>query len=221
MELQRSFMRMVMIGKDDEFERKPTPLSGMPDLLDRFMKRLAASFDMPVTVLFGESPAGLNATGASEIRNYYDRIKSRQKTDLLPQLRRLLRLLFIAKKGPTSGAVPKKWSIAFRSLWQPTDQETADAYAKFAAGDTANVNAGTLAPEEVAISRYGGRKFGTTIRIETEGRQKFLDANPPGDLKAEAAAAGELGPDGKPKPPPPVVAKPSEKTPTPVAAPKA
>lgn len=211
MELQRSFMRMVMIGENDEFERKPTPLSGLADVLDRLCKRLAAAADMPVTILFGESPAGLNATGASEVRNYYDRIKSRQKTDLLPQLRRILRLIFLSRKGPTKGKEPEKWSITFRPLWQATETETAEAYSKFSAGDASNVNAGILEPEEIAISRYGGRKFGTVVRIETESRQKFLDAHPPGEAKAEGIESGDLLPDGTAKPKPPIVAAPGAK----------
>jgi hypothetical protein len=173
---------------------------------------------MPVTVLFGESPAGLNATGASEIRNYYDRIKSRQKTDLLPQLRQVIRLLMLAKRGPTKGKLPDKWSVTFRPLWQPTEGEIADAYSKFAAGDAANVNAQILEPEEIAISRYGGRKFSTVVRVKTESREKFLEQNPPGEAKAAAIESGELGPDGKPKPPPPPA--PGAK-PDPAAAPKA
>lgn len=218
MEMQRSFMRMVLIGKDDEFERKPTPLSGLPDTLDRLCKRLAAAFDMPVTILFGESPAGLNATGASEVRNYYDRIKSRQKTDLLPQLRRILHLLFVSKRGPTKGVEPEKWSVTFRPLWQPTEQETAESYSKFAAGDASNVNAGILEPEEIAISRYGGRKFGTVVRIETESREKFLRDNPPGEAKAAGIESGDLNPDGTPKAPPPPA---GGKGDPPPAAPKA
>jgi phage-related protein (TIGR01555 family) len=225
MEMQRSFMRMVLIGKDDEFERKPTPLSGLPETLDRLSKRLAAAADMPVTILFGESPAGLNATGSNEVRNYYDRIKARQKTDLLPQLRRILRLLFLSKRGPTGGVEPEKWNVTFRSLWQPTDQETATAYQAFAAGDASNVNAGILEPEEIAISRYGGRKFGTVVRIQTESREKFLAENPPGEAKAAGIESGDLNPDGSakvPPPPPPGSAPASGKEPpADPAAPKA
>lgn len=196
MEMQRSFMRMVMIGEDDEFERKPTPLSGLPDMLDRFAKRLAASGDIPVEILYGESPAGLNATGSNTVRNYYDRIKSKQREDVQPALRYLLRLLFLSKAGPTRGKLPKTWSVTFRPLWQPTEGEIAEAYAKFAAGDTANVNSGVLEPEEIAISRFGGRRFGTYVRIDTKGREKFLRENPPGEHTereaAEESAATEV-----------------------------
>ena len=51
----------------------------------------------------GQAPAGLNATGDSEIRWFYDRVAARQRRELQPALKRLVKLLFLSKRGPTKG----------------------------------------------------------------------------------------------------------------------
>jgi phage-related protein (TIGR01555 family) len=63
-DMSRSVARAVLIDADDEeFERKEIAMTGYSTMLEKFMVRLAAAADMPVTKLMGQSPAGLNATG--------------------------------------------------------------------------------------------------------------------------------------------------------------
>src|SRR4029077_19739346 len=82
--------------------------------------------EMPVTLLYGRSPAGMNATGESDIRGWYDSVSDAQHDTLKPRLTRLITLLFLAKDGPTQGRVPDRWCLEFNPLWQPTDKELAD-----------------------------------------------------------------------------------------------
>jgi phage-related protein (TIGR01555 family) len=70
MELMRSILRGVIIDKDEEWSRQSTAVTGLSDLLDKLTFRLAAAASIPVTLLFGQAPAGLNATGDSDVRNY-------------------------------------------------------------------------------------------------------------------------------------------------------
>ena len=78
-----------------------------------FLQVAAGAADIPVTRLLGQSPAGLSATGESDVRNYYDMIAARQELDLRPQLERLDRLICWSE-GIDEGAL----SFAFRPLWQ-------------------------------------------------------------------------------------------------------
>jgi hypothetical protein len=54
----RSITGMVMIDSEEEFSRVTTPISGFPEMLDRFCNRLAAAVKIPVTILMGQAPAG-------------------------------------------------------------------------------------------------------------------------------------------------------------------
>lgn len=162
MEYARSTVRAVVIDADgEEFERKQTPVQGLPDLLDRFATRLAASADIPVALLMGMSPAGLNATGNFDIRTFYDRVKARQNKRLKPALEKLCRIAFAALRIKE----PDNWSIEFRPLWQPTDKEVAETMNTQANTDEKYQLMGVLAPKEIREQRFGGRRWNMNTRV--------------------------------------------------------
>lgn len=191
-ELSRSICRMLLLDAEESFERQATPVAGLKELLTEYGVRLSAAAEMPVTVMMGISPAGLNATGASDIRNWYDSIRRKQEKVLRPALNRLLTLLFLAKDGPTKGREPEKWRVEFRPLWQLTEVEAADLRKKQAETDKLYIDAGVLSPEEVAISRWGTGRYSTETVIDWEERERFakeLEA----EEEEEATAALEEG----------------------------
>lgn len=97
-DLGRSVMRAVMVDAEaEDFKREPTSFAGIPDLMDRQMQRVASAAKMPVTKLFGRSPAGMNATGESDIRMWLDQIRSMQENELGPKIKRLYTLMAKAK----------------------------------------------------------------------------------------------------------------------------
>lgn len=167
-ELSRSTARAVLIDAEEEFERKQTPVSGLPDLLDRFSTRLAAAADMPLTLLMGQSPAGLNATGESDIRFFYDRVKSSQRKRVLPPLRRFFTVAMASKRK-----LPKKWSLEFKPLWQPSEAEQATARFTQAQTDAIYEGMGAITAEEVAVSRFSGDDYSFHTSVDFDGRRKF------------------------------------------------
>lgn len=190
---------MIVIDKDEEVDMESTSVAGLADLLDKMAVRVSAAARMPVTVLMGISPAGLNATGASDIRNWYSKVTSQQKKVLLPALKRVLKLLFLAQDGPTDGQEPEDWRIRFLPLWEPTDQESAQVRKTQAETDHIYMTDGVLSPEEVGISRFGGAEYSTETTIDVEARKEGGAALTPADnaeaeaeqAKQEAAAAAQ------------------------------
>lgn len=157
LDTHRSVLRTIALdaggadGKNAEtFERSQTPFGGIPDLLDKVMLRLAAAADMPATVLFGRAPAGMNATGESDLRNWYDALGSLQTKDLGPKLKRVYRLLALAKSGPLGGK-DVKWTLKFHPLQSPTDKELAETRLANAQRDQIYIDFGVVKPEEVAV----------------------------------------------------------------------
>lgn len=176
-------------------------MAGLPETLSALAVRLAAAADIPVTLLLGQSPAGLNATGDSDLRNYYDRRRSDQRSKVLPAVKRIVRLVFLSKLGPTKGREPKKWGIEFRPLWTPSLKEEAEIRKLDADADKARVDSGVLMPEEIAIARYSGSRYGREIRIDVSGRKKFLEENPAGEPR-EPDPAADPNADPNAEPPP-------------------
>lgn len=190
-DLKRSSLGLLLLDADDEFERKATPVTGLPDLLDRFAQRLAAAAGMPVTRLMGMSPAGLNATGEQDGSNWDDKVSGAQDSDLRPALTRLLRLTFLAKAGPTNGKEPANWSFSFVPLKELSPTEEATRRYNIAQADDIYVKNGTVAPEEVAATRFGGDEYndGKIQLIEADPEKRALAAQE--NAEAEAANAAE------------------------------
>lgn len=112
----------LMIDKDEEYEQKSASFGSLDALTDRFMIRLAAAADIPATRLWGMSPAGMNATGESDLRNYYDRIKTHQTIDMDPALHILNECLIRSALGNRPAEIFYNW----RPLWQPSAKEQAE-----------------------------------------------------------------------------------------------
>ena len=188
MDLCRSVARAIPIDAEDEdFKREPTPMGGLPETLDRLMLRVASAARMPATLLFGQSPAGLNATGESDIQLFYDGIKAQQEEMLRPRLDRLFEVLFAAREGPTRGKEPERWSYDFNPLWQESDSERATVRKTQAETDAIYLQEGVVDIEEIAMSRFGGDGYSTETVLDMQRRMAVPDL----DGEPAAAAPGE------------------------------
>ena len=119
----KSFNRTLVIDKDTEsYEQKQMQFGSLDKIVQNFVIDLCGACDIPATRLFGQSPAGLSATGESDIRNYYDHVSARQETNLRPQLTRLYDILVRSALG----SMPDDFQISFEPLWQTTDKERAE-----------------------------------------------------------------------------------------------
>lgn len=211
-EMSRSVLRALLIdGENEEFERKQTPIAGLPDMLDRWCNRLAAAVDMPVTLLMRTSPAGLNATGDADVRFFYDRIKAQQPKKLTSPIEYVTKIIFKVLGKPE----PKKWSVEFHPLWQPTGKEMAEERKLVAETDQIYVAMKAVMPEEVAVSRFGGDKYSTEMKVDfsaravaerEEAREEAAIAEAAAKFKAEQPPGAPGAKGGKPpfgKPPDP------------------
>lgn len=142
-----------IIDADESLDRFEATLTGVPDTLDRLTSRLAAAAGIPVTVLLGEAPAGLNATGASDVRLYYDRLQSDRTAKIVPLVERVTKLILLSKNGPTQGVEPPMWSASFAPLWQPTPSEQAEIESKQATTDKTLVDAKIRTVDEIRAHR--------------------------------------------------------------------
>jgi phage-related protein (TIGR01555 family) len=174
MDMGRSVARSIILDAGREkFERVATPMGGVNEVLEQSWKRVAADAELPLTVLMGVSPAGLNATGESDVRLYYDKVGRARMLYLTPPLLRVAR--FISRSlGHTR---PDAWQVVWPSLWQMTAGEEADYRLKTTQADDVEIKNGTVLPEEVALTRYGGKKYnGGKLQISVDERKVSLKA---------------------------------------------
>lgn len=122
----KSSINMLLLEGDgttgETWEQKQIQFAQFPDLMRLFLQVAAGAADIPVTRLLGQSPAGLNATGDSDIRNYYDNISARQEIELRPALSRLDELLIRSALGSRPPEIYYEWA----PLWQLSAKEKAE-----------------------------------------------------------------------------------------------
>lgn len=123
-DMARHMMNTMALDESDTYDQKNMTISGITDIIDRFQTAISAATDIPVTVLFGISPGGLNATGKADFENYYNMVRRIQKRTLKPQLSRLISL--ISQCSDYGISLPDKYTLEFNPLWQPTEKEQAD-----------------------------------------------------------------------------------------------
>lgn len=201
LQLTRSISNLLLLDADgEEFGRDTASLAGIGELMDKFALRLSAACDMPVTLLMGQAPAGLNATGASDVRFFYDRVMARIKKRMLPQRKRLTKVLFLAADGPTSGDEPERWNVEPNALYQLDELQLADLRLKDSQTDSNRIKDGILSPEEVAAAAYGGSEYSSERTIDFEGRKKMAeqDARDKAEKQKAMLEAG-LHPDTPPQ----------------------
>ena len=175
-DLGKSVARSVAIdAEQEEYTRIGAQMTELSSLLDRFMLRLSAATEIPVTILMGQSPAGMNATGDADFRQFYDQIATQQENQLKPLLTEFMRYLFLSREGPTGGQIPESWNIVFESLWALTPDEQANLEKTTADRDKVYIDSKVLLPEEVALNRFQVDGFNQDTQINREARQKSLD----------------------------------------------
>lgn len=96
--------------------------AGLKDVYESMALNLCGASHYPMTKLFGRSPGGLNATGESDLTNYYDYIDSQREAKLRPVLERLLPVLCMSALG----GIPEDVEIDFPPLKTPTPTERAE-----------------------------------------------------------------------------------------------
>lgn len=133
----------LLLDKEEEYESKSASFATLPDVLAQFLQITAGAADIPVTRLLGQSPAGLNSTGESDLRNYYDRISAMQELEITPAMFRLDEALIRSATGGRDEGVHYNWA----PLWQMSDKEKADIFkTKADAARTLAGNGGTAEP---------------------------------------------------------------------------
>ena len=135
----KSIYRTAAMDKEEEFDFKNRQLSGLSDLLDRFMTIVAGATEMTELVLFGTSPSGLNASQEEQMAVYYDMVQGIQEGELTQATNTVLACL-------NNGVTPE-WE--YNPLQSPSGDQKADMRLKEAQAIAAVADYAGLMPEDV------------------------------------------------------------------------
>ena len=155
MDLMKSVFHSVLMDKDEDFIRDTVSFAGVSDVLYQFMMMTSAATGYPMTKLFGISPGGLNSTGEADTYQYYDMVRAKQETELLPIIERIVHIISQWQRIPE----PK---IVFNPLEQMTEKEQAELEEKKANTEYRKmetyqgyIDMGIMSPEIVEELEFG------------------------------------------------------------------
>lgn len=125
-DMARSILNSIAIDTDGEdYDFKSLQMSGVKDVIDATCNMLSAVTNIPQTILFGRSPAGMNSTGESDMENFYNMVENIQKQNMKANIRTVIDL--ILRQGKQEGILHEipKYKVKFAPLWSLSEHEQA------------------------------------------------------------------------------------------------
>ena len=154
----RTSFGIQLLSKDDCLENHAYSFAGLSEIYEQFMMDMAGAAEIPATRLFGRSPQGMNATGESDLKNYYDMIASLQERLLRPALEKLLPVMAVS----CWGYVPENLEIVFEPVMTSSPAERAELVQKLSADVIEGFKCGLFTREEaIAELKARGEEMGT------------------------------------------------------------
>ncbi len=112
----------LLLDKEEEFEQKTASFATLPEVLMAFLQIVSGAADIPATRLLGQPPAGMNATGESDLCNYYDRLQAMQEVEMTPAMMQLDECIIRSGTGSRDADIYYEWA----PLWGMSEKEKAD-----------------------------------------------------------------------------------------------
>ena len=161
----RTSFGIQLLSRDDSFENHAYSFTGLSEIYEQFMMDMAGAAEIPATKLFGRSPQGMNATGESDLRNYYDMIASLQERQLRPALEKLLPVMAVS----CWGFVPEDLEFVFEPVMTSSPAERAELVQKLSSDVIEAYKSGLLTREQaLAELKSRGEELGVYSKIDPD-----------------------------------------------------
>lgn len=158
----RGVLNTVAVDAEDNYDVKDMSLSGVKDVLDELQVALSAETGIPVAMLLGRAPSGMNSTGEFDLSAFYELVAGDQRMKLTPALLRLLGLIY-SQQGVTA---PEGWqNIQWNPLFRLTNKERAEVRKTNANAELWEMQAMEAAITDGVLDQSEAREY-----LQLEGR---------------------------------------------------
>jgi phage-related protein (TIGR01555 family) len=138
----------IVIDTEESYAKHSTSASGVDTVIEKFFQIVAGITDYPMTVLFGTSPKGMDATGDSDLSLYYDMVGSMQENDYTPLLMPLFGVIANSDSVGFTGDI-QDLEVKYFPLKEQTSKEIMEEFKTFSEASSSMLMAGVITEEEV------------------------------------------------------------------------
>lgn len=144
-----SFNAVLFDPEFESYEKKnSTTMGGVAEVIDRVREHLAGVSEIPITKLFGTTPAGFSTDDKSGERTFCASIAVKQDRMLRKPIRRIAEVVMAAKEGPIK-KIPKGWGFKFNAIEERNRAEEATTRKTEAETDAIHLANGVLTEAEI------------------------------------------------------------------------
>lgn len=169
---------MLLDMQGEDFFQHNVPLSTLDQLQAQAQEHMASVASMPLPILLGITPSGLNASADGDIEIFYDHVRDMQERLFRDNLTKVIKLIQLSEFGDVDEDVV----FDFVSLWQQTEAELAANRKSDAEAAAIYVEMGAITPEEVRqrlgddeYSGFNGLEMGVKITPPAEEEEPEID----------------------------------------------
>lgn len=164
-----SNMGLNIMDKDDDLVTTQYGFGGVSEVYELFMLDISGACEIPVTKLFGRSPAGMNATGESDLTNYYNKVSQDQVAILRPVINKLMPVIALS----TWGVIPDDLDFEFEPIGDTSEQERAALIQQSSAAIVSAFTAGLIS-QRTALKEL--RQSGASLNMWTNIEDAEINA---------------------------------------------
>lgn len=173
----RSVLNAIMIDGEDDYNKSASSVAGLGDMIDRMMMQVAATTGFPVSLLFGRSAQGMNATGQGDENIFNEFVAAYQETDLAPLIDWVVGL--VGKQATwIEGEDGLKW--AWPDLAPIDEKDRADIKLKNAQTDNIYIQAGAVHAKWLYQQRHQ-EVYGFDVNADPEAYEEWASENEVGE----------------------------------------
>lgn len=126
-DMVRGFLNSIIIDMDGEdYSFQTFQVSGFKEVIEASCNILSAVSNIPQAILFGSSPTGMDATGTSDLENWYNYLGQISDLQVKPNLQRLLDVLFRGWLNTGKLSEEPMYKLDFKPFWNLSESEQAD-----------------------------------------------------------------------------------------------
>lgn len=145
-----SLANCMAIDKEEEYQFINQTFSGIGEITDRDKAELAAVLGIPISYLFGVAPAGFNATGEKDERQWLEMVNAYQSQQLVEPLDWIVWLIALSCGSQDS----ENWGVVFPNPAIQTERDRAELYKMIAEADAIYLQLAVLDQQRLAVHRF-------------------------------------------------------------------